>query len=462
MVFQVQILIVILYMAATICLGVISRQRAKNSSVFMGANIGMLLCVVAGAGEWMGGTSTTGVSEYGYVYGISGAWYTIANGIGIMFLAFFFARLYRSLGKVTVSGIVGKYLGARAGMVSAVLLILVMLVVGASQLVAIGTLGQTLLGLDAVTSIVVMGAGIILYTWLGGMLAVGYTNILHMLTMYIGIGAAFAVSLAQTGGMEELHAKLPDIYFDFSVIGKARVFSWIVASVLGACTAQAGIQPVLVARDEKTAVRSSFLIALLVAPFGLLTALLGMIAKVNFPDLQDAKLALPKMMLSLHPVVGGMVLAAMLAAVLSTAAPIFLASGTLFTKDIYQYYKKNAEEKALLAISRRSTALFGAICIVIAAVLYDSTMLLDIVYFAYSIRGSIFIVLIMGIYWKRTTASGAIAGMSVTTAVGLFWVGYKRLTGTYPIYAQFSETYAAVLSAVVFTVVFSVRNRNRK
>ena len=453
---RTQLIIIISYMVLTIVLGLCSRRGGRSSHAFMGAGIGVLLCVFASAGEWMGGTSTTGVSEYGFTYGISGAWYTIANGLGIIFLAVFFAKLYRSLGKVTVSGIISRYMGERAGMVSAVLLIIVMIMVGASQLVAIGTLGQTLLGLSASVSIAILGACIILYTLFGGILAVGYTNILHMLTIYIGMGIALVVSLSNIGGMSSLHEALPAAYFSFSTIGKSKVISWIIASVLGACTAQAGIQPVLAAKDEKTAVKSSFYTALMVAPFGILTALLGMIAKVKFPDLANAKLALPALMLSLNPVVGGMVLAAILAAVLSTASPIFLASGTLFTKDIYQYFKKDVPDKTVLKISKLSTLLSGVICILIAIVLYDSTMLLDVVYFAYSIRGSIFVVLAMGIYHKRTTPGGAVTGMLATAAVGILWVAVKRITGSYPIHPEFTETYAAVLSAALFTFVFSL------
>ncbi len=426
----VQIGVIVAYLLLTIFLSIFSRRGGRNSHVFMGANFGVLLRVVAGAGEWMGGTSTTGVSEYGFTYGLSGAWYTIANGLGIVFIALLFARLYRSLGKVTVSGIIGKYLGQRAAMVTSILLIIVMLMVGASQLVAIGTLGQTLLGLSVPVSIAVLGVGIILYTLFGGMLAVGYTNILHMITMYLGVGLALIVSLSNVGGIKALHTQLPEAYFNFTTIGSSKVISWIIASILGACTAQAGIQPILAAKDEKTAVRSSFWIAALVAPFGILTALLGMIAKVNFPELADAKLALPQLMLSLNPVVGGLVLAAILAAVLSTASPIFLASGTLFTKDVYQFFYKDAPEKRVLRVSKISTLLSGLCCIGIAIILYDSTMLLDIVYFAYSIRGSIFVILAMGIYWKRTTPNGAILGMLMTAFVGIFWVAYHRLLET--------------------------------
>src|SRR5690606_3715977 len=104
---------------------------------------------------------------------------------------------------------------------------------------------------------------------------------------------------------------------------------WIIASILGACTAQAGIQPILAARDVNVAKKSAVITALVVAPFGILTALLGMAARVSFPDIENAKLALPTLMMNLQPVAGGIVLASIMAAILSTISPIILASGTM-------------------------------------------------------------------------------------------------------------------------------------
>ena len=103
---MVQIIIIILYFAVTVLIGVLSSKKSKSSASFHGAAMGMFAIVAASAGEWLGGTATTGVSEYGFNFGLSGAWYTIANGIGVMFLALCFAKLYRSLNTVTVPGII--------------------------------------------------------------------------------------------------------------------------------------------------------------------------------------------------------------------------------------------------------------------------------------------------------------------------------------------------------------------
>src|SRR6056297_214429 len=132
---SIQVLIITLYLLITIGIGFYAKKKSTSSSAFHGASLGILMCVAAGTGEWLGGTSTTGVSEYGFNYGLSGAWYTIANGIGVIVLALFFAKLYRSLDKVTVPGIIENYIGIDARIVSSILLTFVMIAVGVAQIV---------------------------------------------------------------------------------------------------------------------------------------------------------------------------------------------------------------------------------------------------------------------------------------------------------------------------------------
>lgn len=455
---SIQLVIIVLYFILTILIVLYANKKSKTANSFHGAGLGILMCVAAGTGEWLGGTSTTGISEYGFTHGISGAWYSLANGIGIIVLAIFFAKLYRSLDTVTVPGIVEKYVGVNARVVASVLLTFVMIAVGTAQIIAAGTLGVSILGLDFNTAVTIMGIGFILYTLAGGMNSIGYTNMMHLVCMYGGTILALIFVSKYIGGFSTLVAELPaDPYFKVTGIGLPKVSSWVIASVLGACTAQAGIQPILAAKDANTAKKAAFLTALVVAPFGILTALLGMAAKVQFPELANAKLALPMLMMNLNPVIGGIVLASIFAAVLSTVSPIILASGTMFTKDIYQrIFKPEASDKEILLVSRITTGLAGLFCIVLAIIFYGGTAILDMVYFAYSIRGALFVVLLFAIYWKLTSQRGATWAMIVTGVVGLFWVVFKAKTGSFPINPGFTETYAAVVAAALSTVVFSL------
>ena len=114
---SIQLVIIIAYLVLTVLIGRFTSRSTDTSTKFHGTQLGVSAIVFISAGEWLGGTATTGVSEWGFNYGISGAWYTIANGLGVMFLAIFFAKIYRSIGRMTVPGIIDTIFGKSAQVV---------------------------------------------------------------------------------------------------------------------------------------------------------------------------------------------------------------------------------------------------------------------------------------------------------------------------------------------------------
>jgi SSS family solute:Na+ symporter len=456
----------------------------------------MFAIVAASAGEWLGGTATTGVSEYSFNHGLAGAWYTIGNGIGVMFLALCFAKLYRSLNTVTVPGIIEKFFGVNARTVSSILLTVAMLAVGLAQMIAAGKLGESImniLGFDVphifVYTVVVFAIIFIVYTLAGGMNAVASTNKLHLFVMYGGVILALFFVLPKIGGIGQLVPQVKELqatdgkdYFNlFSGEKGVRGFavSQILASLLGACTAQAGIQPILAAKNVSSAKKACIITACVAAPFGLLTGLLGIVAKVMSHNgdllngagvnVVDGKLALFTLMQNVNPIIGGLVLSAILAAILSTVSPIILSSGTMITKDLYQrVLRPNATDKQVLKMSRITTAIAGVVCALGAIALVNASEVLTIVKAAYSLRGALFVVVLFGIYWKKASEKGACVSMILTAAVAVFWKGYYIATtvkdefgkvvtdGHYPISNVIEDTYAAVAVALVATIVFSL------
>ena len=471
---SLQLIIIIAYFAISILVGIVMSNGTNTSSKFHGTQMGIAAIVCASAGEWLGGTATTGVSEYGFLYGLSGAWYTIANGLGVLFLGLFFAKLYRSIGKMTIPGIIEHIFGKRAQVISSLILVFVMIAVGVSQVIAAGKFGQALLGIDFKITAVVFTLIFISYTWFGGMKAVSATNTMHLFVMYGGVIVAVIMLIQKVGGWDGFLSGVHGVetsdggnFLSMTSIGFPKISSWVIASLLGACTAQAGIQPVLGSKDIPTAKKACIYTAMVTAPFGLFTATIGLLARVLSNQgllldttgnvLMDGKLALTSIMLSLPPLVGGLVLAAELAAILSTASPIILAAGTLLTKDFYQVrIRPNATDQDVLRVSKITTAVAGLICCLGAIVLVENNNVLDLVYSAYSIRGALFIVLIFGFFWKRATPKGACISMIITSVVAVCWVGFKLAFGHYPIAPWFTETYAAVLVATIAMLAASL------
>ena len=439
--------------------------RGKSDSVkYFGSNLSVAACVAIGAGEWMGGTSTTGVAEYGYRYGISGAWYTIANGIGILMLALFFARMFRRTGCKTVSGIIGKYIGERAGIVSGILILITLFAVGTSQMTALGTLAETLFGTNSTLSIIIAGLFVVLYTTIGGNETIAKTNIVYIIVLVIGMITALVSSVTDVG-VDRIVSELPSSYFSFGAIGIPKVTSWIIASILGACTAQAGLQPILCAKDENTAAKSSFIIAAIVAPLGIITALLGMVSKIYYPNLENPKMGLPLLLTRSNTIISIIMMIALMSAIVSTASPIILSSGTIIVRDLLVVMGKadESDEKTKMRTSKMCTAISGLICVFMAVFLAQGKTILDIVYFAYSIRGSLFIILLMGIFNKKYKERDAVIAMILTAATSILWIGYKGIFGMYPIHPEFTETYIAVIVALLSSIILSmIGDKNEK
>ncbi len=476
--FSIQLLVILLYFALTVFIGVWSTRHTKSSDAFTGAGLSIFAIVCASTGEWLGGSATTGVSEYGFIYGLSGAWATIANGIGVLFLGLFFAKLFRSLETGTVPGIIEKFFGIRARIVSSVALIVVMIAVGIAQMIAAGKLGENLMGIDFTVSCVIFTVIFIVYTLGGGMNAVASTNKLHLFVMYFGVILAVIIVLGQVGGIAGFQAGLQEIetaraaagqpvkYLNMFTIGKPKVASWLIASILGACTAQAGLQPVFAAKDAKQAKKACIITAFCVAPFGFFTALLGIMGRILSERgelisatgklVTNGKDALPTLMMNMNPIAGGIVLSAILAAVLSTVSPIILAAGTMVTRDLYQrVIKPDASDKEVLFMGRVTTAISGVLCCIFGIMLVNATAVLDIVYASYSVRGALVIVVMLGIFWKKASETGACWSIICTTLAAVLWVLLKMINGTYPIAPWFNETYAAVLVAFFSMVIFS-------
>ena len=473
---SVQLIIIIIYFIITVLIGVLSGRKTKSAAAFTGVALSTVAIVCASTGEWLGGTATTGVSEYGFLYGLSGWWYTIANGIGVLFLGLLFAKLFRSLETGTVPGIIEKFFGVHARTVSCIILTIVMLAVGLSQMIAAGKLGESLLGIPFWISAVIFAVIFIVYTLAGGMNAVASTNVLHLIVMYVGVIIAMIIAVSGAGGLQAFKSGIDGLqtssggsFWNMFSIGGSKVSSWIIASLLGACTAQAGLQPVLSSRSAKQARKACIITAFVAAPFGFFTATLGMAARVMYEKgtllngmelAQAGKSALPELMMNMNPIAGGLVLAAILAAVLSTVSPIILASGTMVTRDVYQrVLHPEASDEQVLKMGRITTAISGIICCVGAIFLWKASTVLELVYAAYSLRGALFVVVLFGIYWKYASSKGAIWGMICTAVAAVAWVAIKLATGSYPLkFGSFavSETYIAVVVAAVCTVVFSL------
>jgi SSS family solute:Na+ symporter len=179
-------------------------------------------------------------------------------------------------------------------------------------------------------------------------------------------------------------------------------------------------------------------------------AIAGMGAKAYFPKLTDGSLAIPKIVGEVFPVgVGAIILAALLAAIMSTADSLLTAGTSHLIKDFWLevlYPSKKYGEIEALKLSRIFTGLLGLVALIIA---FSVPTIIDVLIYSYTMyTAGVFIPLIGGVLWKEATREGALSSLIIGALVAIIGI----LTGL-DIAGIPVEVYSAVVSLVVFVVV---------
>ena len=323
-----------------------------------GKSLPTSLVAVMLTGLAIGGASTVGVAENAYTAGISAGWYNGAWGTGGILVGLFAARYFRKMNVNTVPEMMGIMFGPSSRLLGVIIQLLVMISITSLQYVAGGAILTALLP-DIFTFQQGMIASAVIFigiTVVGGYWASGLTNIINVIVIYIGIIAALIGATTSLGGFSAIKATLPagGHWFErVSGMGTAIVTAWMVVMVTQCFSTQAIAQISFAAKDEKTA-RNGFLIGgILILPAGFLCSLFGIMAAAKFPGLPNAALALPTIVSQLSPLVGGIFLAGLWAADVSTAVGLLMGCSTLVIQDVWkQLYTKPVSARSELLISR--------------------------------------------------------------------------------------------------------------
>ena len=180
---------------------------------------------------------------------------------------------------------------------------------------------------------------------------------------------------------------------------------------------------------------------------------IGIIGKAYMPELADGETIYMAMINSMFPdVVAGILLTAILAAIMSTASSQLLVTASSASKDLYALlFKKNTEETELVWVSRFSVLLVSVIAIVIA--LDANSSVFGLVSCAWGGFGAAFGPLILfSLFWKRTTLQGAIAGMVVGGVVDLFWYSMKANGGIFSVYEIIPGFIASTAAIIIVSL----------
>ncbi len=476
-----QFWIVVVYFAAVTLVGLAAKRLVRSSKDILvaGRNLGVVLATVSVAGEWLGGTSTVAVGQWGFKYGFSPFWYNVSTAVGMFIFGLTWAKLYHRMGVYTVPELIERLYGRGTRLLSAAFFAVAYLLLSAVQVAAIGALFGTTLGLDINVAIIAAGVAITVYTMAGGMHSVALTNFIHVFMIFIGLFAAYAAYMSLAGGyagiydsLSSLHAegvvpKAPDYYYSPFSMSYATVGAWLLGGIVGVFAAQASLQPLFAAKDWRTARRASLLTPLIVAPVGILVTSIVLAAMAVHGSTYvskvaaETRIAFPEALMLLdNPVVGGLALAAVFAAIASTEAPILLGIATMISKDLYHsWLRPGASDESVLRMTRAAIFAAGAVSIALALVIKELPVA---VYVNYAMRASVFILLALGIYLaKKPSPRVANAAIVASLATASTWYGVKLLTGAKKYPFGIHVVYVTIAAAFIVMLIGYLYERRK-
>ena len=450
--------------------------RATSSGYFLaGRNVGWFIIGASLFASNIGSEHLVGLAGSGAAGGVAVGQFEILASLILLLLGWLFVPFYLKSGVFTMPEFLERRYSSGARWYLAVISIVGYVLTKISVTIAAGGIVfESLMGINFWTGalIVVVATGI--YTVFGGLRAVLYTDMVQMFVLVGGAVLVTLIGLSELGGWGALRASVEPSFFDMWLPASHPNFPWtgilFGAPILGVwywCTDQFIVQRVLSASNEDNARRGTIFGGLLKVLPVFIFVVPGMIAyalsQKGFLELADPDQALPTLIGVLLPAgLRGLVVAGLLAALMSSLSSVFNSCSTLITWDIYRKLHPAASERRLVRVGQIATG-FLVVCglLWIPLMKYISAQLY--VYLqsvqAY-ISPPIAAVFLIGIAWKRVNARGAMASLIAGFVIGMGRLACElkkdSLSGWLYDFADINFLHFAILLFAICTVVLVV------
>jgi SSS family solute:Na+ symporter len=432
---------VILYLAVSIGIGLWASRRVKNSKDYLvaGRSLPLYMSITTVFATWFGAETVLSVSTTFVKEGFHG---TIADPFGfslcLVFVALFFARAFYRMDLLTIGDFYRKRYGKPTELATSVAITISYLGWTSAQLSALGIVFHTLSGgmVSLGGGIVIGAACVLVYTLLGGMWSVAFTDLFQTVVILLGlVYLAFLIGGLAGGPAVVIEHAAQAGKFEFLPTHDAKDMLAMLAAFLtasiGSIPQQDIFQRVTAAKDEKTAVRGTLIgggvyFCFAFVPIFLAYSALLIDPKMVEPLLQGEgtsyQLILPTLILTKTPLFAQvMFFGALLSAILSTASGALLAPTALFTENILKPMFPGMRDRQFLLTLRLVLVIFTLA--VMSFALNSDVSIYQMVESSYKVTlVSCLVPLATGIYWKRSTAQGAL----LSVALGLVsWIGME-------------------------------------
>jgi SSS family transporter len=411
---------IIAYLILTVLVGIWASRRVQNTGDFMlaGRRLPIAISTAALFATWFGSETVFGASsEF-----IQGGLYAVMEdpfGASLCLLLFglFFARKLYNMNLLTLGDFFKTRYGRTTELTASLFLAIPYIGYIAAQLVAMGLVLCAVTGLVLWQGIVISAGVVTLYTYIGGMWAISITDFIQSIIIILGMVILAVILTTKAGGLDNIVKDVPARTFRFLPAWDAReivtyLAAWAVLG-LGSIPSQDVFQRSMSAGSARTAELSCYLAAFLYLTIAMFPIFIGLCTKHLYPEMiaGDPQMALPNMVLA-HTALPVQILffGSLLSAIMSTASSAILAPASIFSENLIRPLTRlRYNDRQLLLLTRLSVLVFSAVATAMACMrsniyeLVGESSILSLV--------SLFVPLTLGIYWKRSSSTGALLAM---------------------------------------------------
>ncbi|CAH0345233.1 sodium/proline symporter PutP [Bacillus sp. CECT 9360] len=465
------IISIAIYMIGMLMIGYVAYRRTANLTDYMlgGRNLGPAVTALSAGASDMSGWLLMGLPGAMYISGLSSGWIVVGLCLGSYLNWLYVAPRLRTYTEVANNSItIPDFFENRfkdnsriLRITSALVILIFFTFYTSSGMVSGGQLFENAFNMDYMTGVWLTASVVILYTLFGGFLAVSWTDFVQGTIMFIALILVPIVTVVNIGSMDrtldEIRSIDPTLLQAFegtTTIGVISLLAWGLG-YFGQPHIIVRFMAITSVKEMKSARRigMSWMIFSIVG--AMITGLFG----IAYFNLTDAPLAKGKhetvfiqLAQELFPsLITGFLLAAILAAIMSTIAAQLLVTSSALTEDFYKaFIRRSASDKELVLVGRLAVLAVSLIALVLA--LNPNETILNLVGYAWAGFGAAFgPVVLLSLYWKRMTKMGAFAGIIVGAVTVIVWEQIEKFAEVYEIIPGFIACTIAIIVVSLLT-----------
>lgn len=413
------------YVLVTMVLALIMAKHNKTVKDMFTANgsLSVFMIVPLMLSEAIGGSGTVGsCTEAMSTIGMAAVWTVWGIAIGFFAYRILFGRFYRALyvtrGIMSIPSAYELRFDKKTKIIMLVVVCIVYICLFALQPVAAASVLAPMFGVEKSTMIMVLGVLFVIISCLGGLKGLASMNKLHSFILIVGLAIVAVCSVNYGGGWKAIVDALPENYTSPFNPGPKQIFIWAITGLLAQLSSAFLTTIISAGKSYKDVKLGIDITCLLLIIFAFFPVIIGIVARAVMPEI-DSATALYTMSASVSPVIGGLAVVAVLAAIFSTAPAFLLIVTTTFIQDMYlSFIRPQATEKDTLFVSKIFTIVVGVLAVYMATrvtSIFNQTMQIS------QIRAVAAIVLLVSLFWPRVDSRAAFWSILCGGAVAVIW-----------------------------------------